>query len=71
MLGSAIATCISDIPFDGPCATTQVGMIDGEFIVNPTAAQRKISDLGSDRGFHQREGYHDRGRSERGSGGIR
>ena len=45
MLGSAIATCISDIPFDGPCATTQVGMIDGEFVINPTAAQRKVSDL--------------------------
>ena len=45
MLGSAIATSISDIPFDGPCATTQVGMIDGEFIINPTAAQRKVSDL--------------------------
>ena len=45
MLGSAIATCISDIPFDGPCATTQVGLIDGEFVINPTAAQRKVSDL--------------------------
>ena len=45
MLGSAIATCISDIPFDGPCATTQIGMIDGEFIVNPTSAQRKVSDM--------------------------
>ena len=45
MLGSAIATCISDIPFDGPCATTQVGMIDGEFIINPTAAQKQVSDL--------------------------
>ena len=45
MLGSAIATCISDIPFDGPCATTLVGMIDGEFVINPTAAQRKVSDL--------------------------
>ena len=45
MLGSAIATCISDIPFDGPCATTQVGLIDGEFIINPTAAQKKVSDL--------------------------
>ncbi len=45
MLGSAIATSISDIPFDGPCATTQVGMIDGEFIINPTAAQRQVSDL--------------------------
>ena len=41
MLGSAIATCISDIPFDGPCATTQVGMIDGEFIINPTHEHRK------------------------------
>ena len=45
MLGSAIATCISDIPFDGPCAMTQVGLIDGEFIINPTAAQKKVSDL--------------------------
>ncbi len=45
MLGSSIATCISDIPFDGPCAATQVGMIDGEFIINPTLAQKDISDL--------------------------
>ena len=45
MLGAAIATCISDIPFDGPCATTQIGMIDGEFIVNPTNAQKKVSDM--------------------------
>ncbi len=45
MLGSAIATSISDIPFDGPCATTQIGMIDGEFIVNPTQEQWKIGDL--------------------------
>ena len=45
MLGSAIATCISDIPFDGPCATTQVGLIDGEYIINPTFAQKEISDL--------------------------
>ena len=35
MLGSSIATCISDIPFDGPCAMTQLGMVNGEFIVNP------------------------------------
>ncbi len=40
MLGSAIATSISDIPFDGPCATTQVGLIDGEFVINPTPAQK-------------------------------
>ena len=45
MLGSAIAICISDIPFDGPCAMTQIGMIDGEFIVNPTLAQKAVSDL--------------------------
>ena len=45
MLGSAIATCISDIPFDGPCATTQVGLIDGEFVFNPTTDQKNVSDL--------------------------
>ena len=45
MLGSAIATCISDIPFDGPCATTQIGMINGEFIVNPTNEQKQDSDM--------------------------
>lgn len=45
MLGSAIAASISDIPFDGPCATTQVGMIDGEFIINPSYAQMDSSDL--------------------------
>ena len=45
MLGSSIATCISDIPFDGPCAATQVGMIDGELIINPTLAQKDVSDL--------------------------
>ena len=45
MLGSSIATCISDIPFDGPCAATQVGMIDGELIINPTLEQNSRSDL--------------------------
>ena len=45
MLGSSIATCISDIPFDGPCAATQVGMIDGELIINPTLEQNAKSDL--------------------------
>ncbi|MBS6955454.1 MAG: polyribonucleotide nucleotidyltransferase [Enterocloster asparagiformis] len=45
MLGSAIATSISDIPFAGPCATTQVGMIDGELIINPTADQKHVSDM--------------------------
>ena len=45
MLGSAIATAISDIPFDGPTSTTQVGMIDGEFIFNPNSVQSALSDL--------------------------
>ena len=35
MIGAALATSISDIPFDGPCATTQMGMVDGEFVLNP------------------------------------
>ena len=45
MLGASIATSISDIPFDGPISTTQVGLVDGEFVFNPTAAQRAASDL--------------------------
>ncbi len=45
MLGSAIAVAISDIPFDGPCATTQVGLINGEFVFNPNATQNAVSDL--------------------------
>ncbi|MEE0862241.1 MAG: polyribonucleotide nucleotidyltransferase [Lachnospiraceae bacterium] len=45
MIGSAIAVAISDIPFDGPCATTQVGLIDGQFVFNPNAAQNAVSDL--------------------------
>ncbi len=45
MLGAAIATCISDIPFDGPCAMTQMGLVDGELIVNPSQEQWKNGDL--------------------------
>ena len=45
MLGSAIATAISDIPFDGPCATTQIGMVGGFFVVNPNEEQMAVSDL--------------------------
>ena len=45
MLGASIATSISDIPFAGPISTTQVGLVDGEFVFNPTAAQREVSDL--------------------------
>lgn len=45
MLGSAIATCVSDIPFAGPCAMTQVGLIDGEFVINPSQKEWKEGDL--------------------------
>lgn len=45
MLGSAIATAISDIPFDGPTSTTQVGLVNGELVFNPNAAQKAVSDL--------------------------
>ncbi len=45
MLGSSLATSISDIPFDGPCAATQMGIIDGKLMVNPTNAQKQASDL--------------------------
>ena len=45
MLGSSIATCISDIPFYGPTASTMVGLVDGELVFNPTSAQREQSDM--------------------------
>ena len=45
MLGSAIAASISDVPFDGPCATTQIGLVDGQFVVNPNQEQWKNGDL--------------------------
>jgi polyribonucleotide nucleotidyltransferase len=44
-LGAGIATSISDIPFDGPTASTAVGMVDGEFVINPTSSQRENSIL--------------------------
>ncbi len=45
MLGSAIATTISDIPFDGPCAMTQLGLVDGQLIVNPSQKEWDEGDL--------------------------
>ncbi|MCI9238387.1 MAG: polyribonucleotide nucleotidyltransferase [Dorea sp.] len=45
MLGAAIATSISDIPFDGPISTTQVGLVDGAFVFNPTAEQKEASEM--------------------------
>ena len=45
MLGSSLATTISDIPFDGPCASTQIGMIGGRLIINPSFVEFEKSDL--------------------------
>lgn len=45
MLGAAISASISDIPFAGPCAMTQMGMVDGAFIVNPSQEQWDKGDL--------------------------
>ena len=45
MLGSSLATTISDIPFDGPCASTQIGLINGKLIINPSFAEFEKSDL--------------------------
>ena len=45
MIGTALAVHISDIPFDGPCAMTQMGLVDGEFIVNPSQKQWDDGDL--------------------------
>ena len=45
MLGSALATCISDIPFDGPVAMSQVGMVNGQLVFNPTEEERLATDL--------------------------
>jgi len=45
MIGSSIALCVSEIPFDGPTAAVNIGLVDGELIVNPDAAQRDVSKL--------------------------
>ena len=45
MIGASLATTISDIPFDGPCAATQIGIYDGEVIVNPSQEQWDKGDL--------------------------
>ena len=45
MLGSSLSTCLSDVPIDGPCATTQIGMVGGEFVVNPGNGEKAVSDL--------------------------
>ncbi|HIW57655.1 MAG TPA: polyribonucleotide nucleotidyltransferase [Firmicutes bacterium] len=45
MIGSSIAIGVSDIPFNGPIASVYVGLVDGEFVINPTEQQREVSDL--------------------------
>ena len=45
MIGSSVALSISDIPWEGPTASVLIGMVDGEFIVNPTLEQRNASDM--------------------------
>lgn len=45
MVGTSIALSISDIPWNGPISGVSVGLIDGEFVMNPTAAQRKVSQM--------------------------
>jgi len=45
MIGASCALCVSDIPFNGPIAGVHVGRVDGQFIVNPTVEQKKVSEL--------------------------
>ena len=45
MIGSSIALSISDIPFNGPTGSVLIGLVDGEFVVNPTQEQREVSTL--------------------------
>jgi len=45
MLAASIATSISNIPWNGPVASVNVGLVDGNFVVNPTAAERAVTDL--------------------------
>ena len=45
MIGASLATTISDIPFDGPCAATQIGLVDGEVVINPSQEQWDFGDL--------------------------
>ena len=45
MFGSSLATCISQVPFDGPIAGVKVGRVNGEFIINPTVSEAELSDI--------------------------
>ena len=45
MIGSSVALCVSDIPFDGPIAGVNIGLVDGEFVINPDVEQQEVSEL--------------------------
>ncbi len=45
MFGSSLATCISEIPFDGPVASVKVGRVDGKFVINPSVDEANVSDI--------------------------
>ena len=45
MIGSSVALAVSDIPWDGPTGSVHIGRVDGQFVINPTLAQREVSDL--------------------------
>ena len=45
MIGASLVTAVSDIPWNGPIGGVQVGLVDGEIVLNPTQEQRKVSDL--------------------------
>ena len=64
MLGAAIATTISDIPFDGPISTTQVGLVDGEFVIQSDCRAESCIRSCPDCCIYKRESYHDRGRCQ-------
>ncbi len=59
MIGTTLAVHISDIPFDGPCAMTQMGLVDGEFIVNPSQKQWDEGDLQLTVASTKRKSYYD------------
>ena len=45
MIGSSVALAISDIPWDGPTGSVKIGMVDGEFVINPSVAQKELSSI--------------------------
>ena len=67
MIGASIALSISDIPWNGPISGVSVGLVDGEFVINPNAEQRKVSpDWTVTVASTDEQDRHDRGRRQRG-----